>query len=141
MMSEPGPALKTTIGSGESAITVTLWDRWEFDAPDKNVSLLKVVEYLEETYKLSVRDIFYGSIPLFMHALTFGSKEKKKESLDSKALLEQTHPTLTVAEREKVLFIDLTVTFVDPKAEGYGTSAEKVLEGIPTVRVNLSPVD
>lgn len=72
MMSEPGPAQMTKIGSGDSQQEVTLWDRWEYEAPSYAITLLKLVEYLESTYKLSVRDIFYGSIPLFMHALQQG---------------------------------------------------------------------
>jgi ubiquitin-activating enzyme E1-like protein 2 len=69
MMSEPGPAQKTKIGSGDSQLEVTLWDRWEYEADSYSITLLKVVDYLESKYKLSVRDVFYGSIPLFMYAL------------------------------------------------------------------------
>lgn len=69
MQSEPGPAAKKKLGSGETAFEVTLWDRWEYNAIARDVNLLKVVKHLEERYKLSVRDIFYGSIPLYMHAL------------------------------------------------------------------------
>jgi hypothetical protein len=109
MMSEPGKAEKTKLGSGEHALEVTLWDRWEYEAPGRNVTLLKVVEYLEETYKLSVRDIFYGSIPLFMHALQLGGS--RQAALDKAPLLDLIN---TNDNKEAVEFIDLTVTFVDP---------------------------
>ena len=69
MMSEPGPATKTVISSGDTKLEVTLWDRWEYEASSYKVTLLELVDYLEEIYNLSVRDIFYGSIPLFMYAL------------------------------------------------------------------------
>ena len=78
MMSEPGPARKTVLGSGDSKQVVTLWDRWEYEASSYDVTLLKLVDYLEKTYKLSVRDIFYGSIPLFMYALQQGKSEEQR---------------------------------------------------------------
>lgn len=65
VMSEPGPAPKIKIGS--DGLEVTLWDRWEFQAPNRNVSLLAIVEHLESTYKLSVRDIYYDGMSLFMY--------------------------------------------------------------------------
>jgi hypothetical protein len=65
-MSEPGPAAKTKLGTGDKALEVTLWDRWDYNATARNVTLLDIVEYLESTYKLEVRDIFYGAMSLFM---------------------------------------------------------------------------
>lgn len=67
VMSEPGPAPKIKIGS--DGLEVTLWDRWEFQAPNRNVSLLAIVEHLESTYKLSVRDIYYDGMSLFMYSV------------------------------------------------------------------------
>ena len=45
MMSEPGDAIKTKLKEG---LEVTLWDRWEFYAPDP--SLLDVVTHFEKEY-------------------------------------------------------------------------------------------
>jgi len=47
MQSEPGLAQKTKLGTGDQAIEVTLWDRWEYEADNRAVTLLQVVEYLE----------------------------------------------------------------------------------------------
>lgn len=44
MMSEPGPAAKTTLKAG---LEVTLWDRWEYNDAPKSVTLLEVVKHLE----------------------------------------------------------------------------------------------
>jgi hypothetical protein len=59
-----------------------------------------------------VRDIFFGSIPLFMHALQMG--KDRKSVLNQTPLIDMTHPSATEAKKE-LEFIDLTVTFVDPK--------------------------
>jgi hypothetical protein len=49
-ISEPAPAPKIKLGS--SGLEVTVWDRWEFKAPDRDVTLLEIMEHLETTYKL-----------------------------------------------------------------------------------------
>jgi hypothetical protein len=49
-ISEPAPAPKIKLGS--SGLEVTVWDRWEFKAPDRDVTLLEILEHLETTYKL-----------------------------------------------------------------------------------------
>jgi hypothetical protein len=128
MQSEPGLALKTKLGTGESPIEVTLWDRWEYDADNRAVTLLQIVEYLEKNYSLSVRDIFYGQLPLFMSALNLGNRTT---ALDAKPLLE----ILPILPKDKASleFFDLLVTFVDPKSE----DKEKVLENVPPVRIFL----
>jgi hypothetical protein len=133
MQSEPGPALKNKLGTGDKAIEVTLWDRWEYEADNRVVTLLQVVEYLEEIYSLSVRDILYGQLPLFMSALHHGGN--RKAALSAKPLLEML--PLAANEKNALEFIDLLVTFVDPQAE----DKEKVLENVPTVRVNLPDAD
>ena len=143
MMSEPGPAAKTVIGSGDTKLEVTLWDRWEYEASSYKVTLLELVDYLEEIYHLSVRDIFYGSIPLYMYALQQGkSDEQRRQALNKSSIIDLTHPGGVNAT--KVAFIDLTVTFVDPKASKVvaedqintdSQGSEKVLEGVPQVRV------
>ena len=43
--SEVNPAKKIKLGS--DGLEVTLWDRWEFNAPDRNVTLLDLVQHLE----------------------------------------------------------------------------------------------
>lgn len=121
MMSEPATAMKTKLGTGEDMIEVTLWDRWEFEVEFRDVTLLNVVEYLEKTYKLTVRDIFFGSIPLFMHALHLGGD--RNSALKKIPLVTQTN------SNDETEFIDLTVTFIDQKATG--ENSEKVLEGVP----------
>jgi hypothetical protein len=127
---------------------VTLWDRWEYEADSYSITLLKVVDYLESTYKLSVRDVFYGSIPLFMYALQQGGPEQRRQALNKAAIIDLTHPG--VADKSKVKFIDLTVTFVDPKANNAADGselintdsvAEKVLEGVPQVRIIFTNAD
>jgi len=84
MQSEPGVAMKTKLGA--KGLEVTLWDRWEYEADNRAVTLLQVVEYLEEIYGLSVRDILYGQLPLFMSALHQGGN--RKNALSTKPLLE-----------------------------------------------------
>lgn len=121
MMSEPCLAIKTKLGTGEDMIEVTLWDRWEFEVDFRDVTLLNVVEYLEKTYKLTVRDIFFGSIPLFMHALQLGGD--RTSALKKIPLMSQT------GSNDDTEFFDLTVTFIDPNATG--EDSEKVLEGVP----------
>jgi hypothetical protein len=49
-ISEPAPAPKIKLGS--SGLEVTVWDRWEFKAPYRDVTLLEILEHLETTYKL-----------------------------------------------------------------------------------------
>lgn len=67
MMCEPGAALKITLKEG---LEVTLWDRWNYDAiENKNVTLLEVINSIEKTKGLTSRDVFYGSVPIFLHAL------------------------------------------------------------------------
>lgn len=101
--------------------------------------MLAIVEHLESTYKLSVRDIFYGSIPLYMHALQIN--KDRKIALEKPPLIDLTHPSMTAEQRKQVKFIDITVTFVDPNAthvdEQTGIPTEKMLEGVPPVRVIL----
>ena len=86
MQSEPGLAQKTKLGTGDKAIEVTLWDRWEYEADNRAVTLLQVVEYLEQIYNLGVRDIFNGQLPLFMSALHHGGN--RKTALIEKPLLD-----------------------------------------------------
>ena len=40
------------------------------------MKLIEVIDYLEATYHLAVRDVFYGSIPLFMEAIQ-GGKDRR----------------------------------------------------------------
>ncbi len=91
-----------------------------------------MVEYLEKIYGLSVRDIFYGQLPLFMSALSLGNRSAV---LSAKPLLDM----LPVLPKDKIKldFIDLLVTFIDPKSE----DKEKVLENVPSVRVFLPDSD
>ena len=63
--SEPGAPQKTKIKEG---LETNLWDRWAVDIK-KNTTMGQVLVTLQERYKLSARDIIFGSSPLFMHAL------------------------------------------------------------------------
>ena len=67
MMSEPAPAMKNKIKDG---IEVTLWDRWEYETTDRGAKVQDLLSYLESKYPgLKSRDIFHGSVPLFLKAL------------------------------------------------------------------------
>lgn len=66
MMSEPGDPIKTKI---KEDLEVTLWDRWEYKGATENTTMKEIVEYFEKKFNLESRDIFYDSVPLFMHAL------------------------------------------------------------------------
>jgi hypothetical protein len=115
MQSEPGKAIKTKLKEG---LEVTLWDRWEYDVKlgqKDSLTLKNVVEYLEKTYGLEVRDIFYGSIPLYMHALNLG--KDRAIVLSKEPLVVQVHPALSPEARALINTIDLTITFVDPSVD------------------------
>ena len=143
VMSEPGPAPKIKIGS--DGLEVTLWDRWEYQAPKRNVSLLGIVEHLESTYKLFVRDIYYDGMSLFTYNFElYPTTKSRNQALSSVSLLNETHSDSI--EKETVSHVDLIVTFVDPKeAEkvemmidtSSEPKSEKILEGTPLVRVYL----
>lgn len=126
MMSEPGAAIKTKLKEG---LEVTLWDRWTYETSNKDVTLNEVVKYLEEQYKLTTRDIFYGSIPLMMHAL-HGKDNAMKQEILNKPLIDLTHNK----GKEGLDFIDLTITFADESIKNEDGS-EKILEGVPPIRV------
>ena len=114
---------------------VKLWNSWEYKASDRSVKLLEVVKHLEATYHLSARDIFYGSIPLYMHALNGKDPEA---ALGKDSIVNITYPSASAESKSALNHIDLTVTFVDPKAPlDEETGSEKMLEGVPTVRVIL----
>lgn len=143
VMSEPGPAPKIKIGS--DGLEVTLWDRWEYQVPNRNVSLLAIVEHLESTYKLFVRDIYYDGMSLFTYnSELYPTTKARNQALSSVCLLNETHSESI--EKDTVSHVDLVVTFVDPKkAEKeemmINTSSEhkseKILEDTPLVRVYL----
>ena len=67
-----------------------------------------------------------------MHALNIG--KDRKSVLNKEPLLSQTHPSRK-SEDKHPDFVELTVTFVDPKSPAAGTADEKMLEGVPTVRI------
>ncbi len=69
-----------------------------------------------------------------MHALYIG--KDRKVAIDKEPLINQVHPTLSGEAKNDVTVIDLTVTFVDPAA-AVGDESEKMLEGVPPVRVIL----
>lgn len=66
MMCEPGTAVKTKVKEG---LEVTLWDRWEYDDASPDTLLNTVIEHFESKHKLSCRDIFHGSFPLYLHSI------------------------------------------------------------------------
>lgn len=68
MMGEPGPPQKFKLSENNK---VTLWDRWELKDVSPDTPLQEVLEKLKAIHKeeLEFRDVFYGSSPVFMHAL------------------------------------------------------------------------
>ena len=80
MMSEPGASEKIKI---KENLEVTLWDRWEINDCKEDIKLEEVVRYFEEKYKLSFRDIFSGSIPLYLHQIQGKIPSQKQEVLSS----------------------------------------------------------
>ncbi len=143
VLSEPGPAPKIKLGS--DGLEVTLWDRWEFKAPTRNVTLLEIVEHLESTYKLGVRDIYFDGMCVFMYSPElYPTHTARTQALRAISLLHETHSDST--EKDIIDHLDLVVTFVDPKAAVkdvmvINTSSEsesdKILEGVPLVRIYL----
>lgn len=132
MQSEPGKALKTKLKDG---LEVTLWDRWEYEvkpAQRDKVTLKNVVEYFEKTHDLQARDVFFGSIPLYMHALNLG--KDRNLVLDKEPLITQVHSALNAEARAQLKHIDLTITFIDAKATS-SLEEEKILQGVPPIRV------
>ena len=105
---EPSPAPKIKLGS--SGIEVTLWDRWEFKAPVRDVTLLEILEHLESTYKLQVRDILYEGMSLYM-SIDYPTLEERNDTLSCIFLLDLTHEDSDL--KVFVTHIDLTVTFVE----------------------------
>lgn len=63
MFSEPGAPVTTKLTKD---LNVTLWDIWEYKDAEKNCTLLEIVEFFKGKFGLTCRDIFYGSIPLFI---------------------------------------------------------------------------
>lgn len=49
-----------------------MWDRWEINL-EKGSKLCQVIEKLESTYPLKVRDIFFGATPIHFQALSDAS--------------------------------------------------------------------
>ena len=87
-ISEPGPARKIKLGS--TGLEVTLWDRWEFKAPERDVTLLEILEHLESTYKLQVSNILYEGMSLYM-SFDYQTLEDRNDALSCIFLLDQTH--------------------------------------------------
>ena len=98
--------------------SVTVWDRWEIKL-GPNITLKELLSYLEETYKLLPRDVFHGTVPLFM-AAAYANNEEGRDQMLSKTL-----SSLIELENE---YADLTITFAK-------SLEEDVLEGTPAVRV------
>jgi len=81
------PALAHKIKLGSSGIEVSLWDRWEYKASVREVTLLEILEHLESSYKLQVSDILYEGMSLYM-SIDYETLEERNDSLCSIFLLE-----------------------------------------------------
>ena len=78
-LSEPGPMIKHKI---HEELTVTIWDKWEFEFSQKAKSgntLESLFEYVKKTYKLNIRNVLKGNKPVYMSALhkreEYGAKQ------------------------------------------------------------------
>ena len=126
--SEPGDVEKVKL---TEKIETTLWDRWEVDA--HKLSLGEVISKVSEKYEgLEVRDVLRGNAPIYFHAIMNApGKEKEKERTLKTDLAELLEANLDEGGDS---YVDLTITCVlkdDP--------ADKILEGVPPLRVNLAP--
>ena len=113
----------------------------------RDVSLLEIVEHLESTYHLELRDIFYGAMSLFMYDKdVYKQKEDRDLALAMIPLVQETQ--YDSPDKDKIDHIDMIVTFVDPKVNSGNSSDsmintssqvenEQIIEGIPMVRVHL----
>ena len=142
IMSEPGPAPKIKLGS--NGLEVTLWDRWDYKAKSRETSLKEIVDHLEETYGLAVRDIYFGGMSLFMFSPElYPTAESKSNALKSISLLKETYGDSP--DIDSVDQIDLIVMFTDPKKKkdemmidtSSEPESEKIVEGTPMVRIYL----
>ena len=123
--SEPGDVEKTKL---TDKIETCLWDRWEVQAHD--LTLEQVITKVEETYEgLEVRDVLRGNAPIYFHAIMSApGKEKEKE----KTLKTKLNELLGNAADEEH-YADLTMTCILK-----GDKEDKILEGVPPVRVYLT---
>ena len=101
MMSEPGPAPKTSLKEG---LDVTLWDRWEISA-SATITLGEVLSQIEADKGLKARDVFVNGVPVFLYALHHKDESKKKTAV--------INLVKDIDSKKKTEFIDLAVTFVD----------------------------
>lgn len=66
---------------------MNLWDRWDVKLESgRNINLNELMEHLEKTYSLLVRDVMRGNAPLFFHTImnTPGKEKEKEDILNSK---------------------------------------------------------
>mmetsp|Transcript_13543 Transcript_13543/g.21104 ORF Transcript_13543/g.21104 Transcript_13543/m.21104 type:complete len:237 (-) Transcript_13543:83-793(-) len=140
MLGEPGPPEKQRIGKD---IEFDLWTRFEVIGNEQ--SLLKdVVVGLQTLFgkePIEIRDIFFGSTPVFMYVLEVAANPTVKgitefPKMQSK-LLELLNPGKTVAtlqaSKEIPQFIDLMINFALISEDG----TEEKVKSAPMVRVIL----
>jgi hypothetical protein len=120
---EPGPLLETKL---TDELSVTLWDTWKIDAKGK--SLKEMIAAFEAKYKgIEIRDVMQGNTPVYFSAIMNApGKEKEKEKTLKKSIVE----LLDLEEGEP--YVDLTVICIKK-----GDQEQKILEGVPGLRVNL----
>ena len=120
-LSEPGPAKQVQL---TPELKVTLWDRWDVKpANGYGTKFADLLELLKNTYKLEPRDVFKGNKPIYMHTvmMTPGKSNEKAKIMNSKL-----EDALDMVGSES--YVDLTITFCK-------AGEEKLLDGVPTVRV------
>jgi len=126
--SEPGDVAKTKLVEG---IEVTLWDRWDVKGT-KDITLKEVISELEKSHQgLEVRDVMRGNAPIYFYAIMSApGKEKDRENiLNSK--IANLVPGVDPSEDR---YVDLNITCVK-----IGDTEDKILSGVPPVRVFFSP--
>ena len=130
MMGEPGPAQKFKLCDG---LSVSLWDRWEYQSASPSTTLADVLQHLATSYHggaLVAKDILFGSRPLFLHALA----SLQHPGLQGFSFPELQRPLVDMlgdfaASKEAVPdHVNLVVTFT---VKGQ----EEMLKNVPEVRV------
>lgn len=116
--SECGEVKKLKLTEG---LEVDLWTRW--DIRDKTLTLRGLFDYIQEKYKLYIRDVMVGTQPLFLQSImNIAGKEKEKEETLNSKIIDLTESL--IGEH-----IDLNITCT-VEEEG-----DKIIEGVPPVRI------
>ena len=122
---EPGDVAKTKLTQD---IQVTLWDRWEVGkGGSKDITLADMIKQIQDDHKgLEVRDVMRGNAPIYFHAIMSApGKEAEREKILGSKISE-----LTGVDPQEDRYVDLNITCV-------GDTEDKILAGVPPVRVHF----